>query len=92
LENLDAQDLIISSVANIKGVLADLEELIANSSYEIDTDEVTENIMETFASVGSKYHKIFRKKEKPTTKTLTNSVELEGEAEDNLNEDIKDGT
>lgn len=73
LENMESQDLIVSSIASIKGLIEDLEGLVEKSSYEIDADEVVKNIQDSFSSLGSKYHSIFKKKETPSTTVYTNS-------------------
>ncbi|BCG50094.1 hypothetical protein [Ralstonia phage RP13] len=64
LENMEAQDLMVSSITSIKSLVNELEDLVAKSSYEIDVDEVVGNIVENFSSLGSKYQGMFKKKEK----------------------------
>lgn len=75
LENMESQDLIISSITAIKGLITELEPIVEKSSYEIDVDKVIENIQESFASMGSKYHSMFKKKEKPTKAVYTNNAD-----------------
>lgn len=69
LENLESQDLIISSISSIYDLIEKIEPLVGKSTYEIDSDSVIENMMSSFSSMGSKYHNIFKKKMGDQTNT-----------------------
>lgn len=78
LENMESQDLIISSTNNIKMLLDNLAPIVELSSYEIDADKLVENIRDNFSSLGSIYQNIFKKKEDLSTKS--NYTNSEGES------------
>lgn len=90
LENMESQDLVVSSITSVKNMLVDLEEIVVGSSYEVNRDEFIEAIAGSFASLGSKYSNVFKKKEVPTDKVYTNDAEIEAEAENSqANEEPK---
>lgn len=74
LENIEAQDLAISALTSLKNVIEEMETIIGSSSYEIDSDQAVQVIIDNFASVGSKFHTIFRKK--ATVDNSTTSEEI----------------
>jgi len=75
LENMEAQDLVIASVANIKSLVENIEPLMQKSVYEIDADKLVENIQASFSSLGSNFQNIFKRREPDERKPVayTNS-------------------
>lgn len=82
LENMEAQDLMLASVSNLSNLLDTISGLVENSSYEIDYDEVVENIQESFKVLGSKYHTVFKK--------IEEDAELEAEIRQDMNDPLLD--
>lgn len=62
LQNLETQDLVISSIDNMRGLIESSEELINGSEWEIDKNLVIENIVNTLAQSNSPFFGVFKKK------------------------------
>jgi len=56
LENLEAQDLVISSVSSMFGLFETIKETVrASKSYQIDPDEFIKAVKDGLSSIGSPY-------------------------------------
>lgn len=74
LQNLETQDLVITSIENAVQMVEDLNSLIAGSDFEIDKNLVIENIVSTLASAGSTFKGVFRKKGEEENKSQAGEV------------------
>lgn len=63
LQNLETQDLVISSIENIKNLLEGLETIVDGSDYEIDKTVIVENVRNTLALANSPFLNVFKLKE-----------------------------
>lgn len=62
LQNLETQDLVISSIDNMKNMIESSEEMISGTEWEIDKNLVIENIVNTLAQSNSPFFGVFKKK------------------------------
>ena len=69
LQNLETQDLVISSIENMKNLIDSSEELVAGSEWEIDKNLVIENIVNTLAVSNSPFFGVFKKRGDNLTST-----------------------
>lgn len=62
LQNLETQDLVISSIDNMRNLIESSEEIVSGTEWEIDKNLVIENIVNTLALSNSPFFGVFKKK------------------------------
>lgn len=62
LQNLETQDLVISSIDNMRNLIESSEEIVSGTEWEIDKNLVIENIVNTLALSNSAFFGVFKKK------------------------------
>lgn len=62
LENMETQDLLITSITGMTGMLESLKETIENSNYAIDNDALLKVVADTLADIGSPFHGVIKSK------------------------------
>lgn len=60
LENLETQDLIISSTTSIIGLVDQMRTLAEGTNYKVDNNALIETFVKTLESIGSPYQKVFK--------------------------------
>lgn len=64
LQNLETQDLVITSIENMKSLLEGFEDIVKGSDYEIDKNLIVENTRNILAMANSPFLNVFKLKEK----------------------------
>lgn len=73
LENLESQDLLISSVNSIKGLFEELDPIVQNSTYKMDKDEFLDKVKDALSSIGSQYSSVLVRKSANTDDSETDN-------------------
>lgn len=80
LENMETQDLLITSINGITGMLDSLKNEIENSNYTIDNDALLKVVSDTLADIGSPFHGVIKlKSEVPITQQTPTAPPEDGE-------------
>lgn len=74
LQNLETQDLVISSIENMKNLIEGLEDVVKDSDYEIDKNLIVENVRNILAMANSPFLNVFRIKENNLTANDANKI------------------
>lgn len=70
LENLEAQDLTVSSIQSMLGLLRDMSDnLLKDSNYQIDKSKLVDIVRGELEAIGSPYHSVFITKDANTEVT-----------------------
>lgn len=83
LENLETQDLIISSTTQVLTLIDTMRSLTAGTEYTVDNNELIKTFVSTLEAIGSPYQKVFKvggPNDSPKAEGTTNEQTSSGSA------------